>query len=217
MYVYEYSCKHILLLICKTHTSCSIVIMTLSAAKETRVWESPRSDDTLSLTSSSHLYVYICTLQDSYFSSLVLSKLEEVFQEILASSQEKVCEKIDPKTLGNFLRTTLQYSHKPSEIEEAIWEIDEDHDGKICWQEFQAACIRCIFDDQAREPQQMFNYILYTIFSHTTPILIESKLRHLLYLRYGKELAAEKLEKGFGSLGPYDVTLSQFIRGMSKI
>lgn len=133
------------------------------------------------------------------------------------SSQARLHDKIDPETLGNFLRTTLKYSHKPSEIEEAIWEIDEDYDGKICWQEFQTACIRCIFDDQAREPQQMFNYILYAIFSHSTPILIESQLRHLLYLRYGKEQAAGKLEKGFGSHGPYDVTLSQFIRGMSKI
>lgn len=104
-----------------------------------------------------------------------------------------------------------------SEIEEAIWEIDEDHDGKVSWQEFQTACIRCIFDDQAREPQQMFNYILYAIFSQSTPILLESHLRHLLYLRYGKEHAAGKLEKGFGADGPYDVTLSQFIRGMSKI
>lgn len=140
-----------------------------------------------------------------------------MFQEIRATSQAEVSDKIDSKTLGNFLRTTLQYSHKPSEIKEAIWEIDEDHDGKVCWQEFKEACVRCIFDDQAREPQQMFNYILYTIFSHSSPILIESQLRHLLYLRYGKELAIGKLEKGFGSHGPYDVTLSQFIRGMSRI
>lgn len=126
-------------------------------------------------------------------------------------------EKIDQKTLSRFLKSTLKYAHRNSEIDEAIWEIDEDYDGKICWDEFKTACIRCIFDDQAREPQQMFNFILFTIFSGGSPILIESQLKHLLFLRYGKEHASRKLERGFGTQGPYDVTLGQFIRGMNKL
>lgn len=125
-------------------------------------------------------------MQDCYFSSLILSELQAVFDRIRSSSTTTPCpSKIDPTSLHAFLRS-MKYKPKPGEVEEAIWEIDEDHDGKLSWKEFHRACERCISDNQAREPQQVYNYTLFMIFSRSSNILVESELRRLLHLRYGK-------------------------------
>jgi hypothetical protein len=124
--------------------------------------------------------------------------------------------RIGPKALKSFLTTRLHYTPRRDEVEESIWEVDEDHDGQVSWKEFQTACSRCIFDTQGREPQQMFHYIIYAIFSQESDILMETQLKNIMFLRYGKDHAAVNLEKGFGQ-GPYNVSLAQFIRGMSKI
>ena len=125
-------------------------------------------------------------MQDCLFSSLVLSELQTVFDRIRSSSTTTPCpSKIDPKSLSTFLRS-MQYKPKSGEVQEAIWEIDEDHDGKLSWEEFHRACERCISDSQAREPQQVYNYILFVIFSRSSNVLVESELRRLLHLRYGK-------------------------------
>jgi Ca2+-binding EF-hand superfamily protein len=52
-----------------------------------------------------------------------------------------------------------------------VWEIDDDHDGKISWDEFRTAMDRCLNDQHAREPQQVFNVVLFSVFSGGSSVL----------------------------------------------
>ena len=148
-----------------------------------------------------------------YFADLVTSKLDSIFRAIV----EGRTDKFDPDGLTRYLKTHLNYTAKAGEAEEAIWEIDDDHDGKVSWAEFQLAVSRCIHDERAREPQQIFNFVLFAVFSQASPILSKHNLKHLLYLRFGKDVAESKLVQGFGSDGSNAVTLDQFVRGMSLV
>jgi len=47
-----------------------------------------------------------------------------------------------------------------------IWEVDEDHDGKVGWEEFQRAYERCSNDIYGTEPRQLYNVVLFLL--HTT-------------------------------------------------
>ena len=90
-------------------------------------------------------------------------------------------------------------------------------DGKISWDEFSTAMTRCLHDAHAREPQQVFNVVLFSVFSGSDGIVSEQQLKKLLYLRFGTSSIEDKLVAGFGKDGPYCVGFDAFIRGMSLV
>jgi len=90
-------------------------------------------------------------------------------------------------------------------------------DGKISWHEFSTAMTRCLNDAHAREPQQVFNVVLFSVFSGSDGIISEQQLKKLLYLRFGTSSIEDKLVAGFGKDGPYCVGFDAFIRGMSLV
>lgn len=59
-----------------------------------------------------------------------------------------------------------------------IWEVDEDHDEKVGWEEFKRAYERCSNDIHGTEPRQLYNVVLFLL--HTTsavevPAVVEGK------------------------------------------
>ncbi len=148
-----------------------------------------------------------------YLSDLVISKLPAIFEQIAAGRSSS---KFDPEDLRRYLQTHLDHKVPISSTSEAVWEIDDDHDGKISWDEFRTAMVRCLNDQHAREPQQVFNVVLFSVFSGGRGVLSQQSLKGLLHLRFGKELVEDKLAKGFGRGKGSGVHLDDFIRGMSS-
>ena len=151
--------------------------------------------------------------ETQYFSDLILSKLPAIFEGIARHTS-----KFDALDLQRYLKAQFDYTTSVASTSEAVWEIDDDHDGKISWEEFRTATIRCINDMHAREPQQVFNVVLFSVFAEGSGMLTEQSLKQLLFLRFGKASLGDRLEKGFGQRGAIcSVGLDEFIRGMSLL
>ena len=173
------------------------------------------------------------TQETQYFENVVRKRLASIFEAIVRESpsssrpttttttttttRQKPLPKFDPTQLQRYLHTHFNHTASISSTTEAVWEIDDDHDGMISWEEFSTAMLRCLHDAHAREPQQVFNVVLFSVFSEGLGIMPEQQLKKLLYLRFGKARVKEKLVTGFGKEGPYCVGFDAFIRGMSLI
>lgn len=158
--------------------------------------------------------IYMSTPEETrYLSDLVLSQLPAIFGRIAAGGPSS---KFNPEDLQRYLQTHLDHTASIASTTEAVWEIDDDHDGEISWDEFRTAMVRCLQDQHAREPQQVFNVVLFSVFSGGIGVLSQQSLKGLLNLRFGKELAEDKLTKGFGRDKGTGVRLDEFIHGMSS-
>jgi hypothetical protein len=102
----------------------------------------------------------VCSIsQDNYARRGVGKKLKAIFDEM----DSKKDGKIDVNELSSFL-TIRQYPHKRHEAEAMIWEVDEDDDGKVSWEEFERSYHRCVNDRLAmREPRQLHNIVLFAL------------------------------------------------------
>jgi calmodulin len=81
-----------------------------------------------------------------------------------------------------------------------IWEVDEDHDGCVAWEEFQAAYLRCAADRASSEPRQLHNVVLFAL--HAAPgaaRLTAEQATRLTYLQYGREALDAQLAATFGA------------------
>ena len=70
-----------------------------------------------------------------------------------------------------------------------IWEVDEDHDGKVGWEEFQRAYERCSNDIHGTEPRQLYNVVLFLL--HTTSAVTVTEVGE-----EGKSSGARSTSKG---------------------
>eukprot|EP00890_Picochlorum_soloecismus_P003541 jgi/Picsp_1/4188/NSC_01697-R1_hypothetical protein [Paramecium tetraurelia strain d4-2] len=127
--------------------------------------------------------------------------------------------KISEASLFLYLRH-LDYYPDKKEVEEIIWEVDEDHDRKLSWDEFYLSFVRCVKDTEGIEPQQLHNVILFSLFAGSAPILHQSELERLLYLKFGArdQVQEEMLHTAFGSTGgSYTLRMGQFVKGMRRL
>lgn len=124
--------------------------------------------------------------QDAFFLDSVAYHLESIFKLMSGDPEAGRFDnrKISLASLFRYLRH-LDYHPEKKEVEEMIWEVDEDHDGKLSWQEFHSSFVRCVKDTEGIEPQQLHNVILFALFAGSAPILHQSQLKRLLYLKFG--------------------------------
>jgi calmodulin len=93
---------------------------------------------------------------------------------------------------------------KTSEIKEMIWEVDEDIDMSINFQEFVNMYKRCVNDHDYLEPRKLFNLVQFLMFDKDFKgNIIEEQTLDLLIIRYGREDLDEQLEGIFGSEKTY--------------
>lgn len=74
-------------------------------------------------------------------------------------------DKFDKKDVIKIL-TELQFPYTKPEVDQWIWEVDEDLDGCINEYEFTLMYKRCIFDKTWLEPRNLFNltqFLMYDI------------------------------------------------------
>jgi Ca2+-binding EF-hand superfamily protein len=101
----------------------------------------------------------------------------------------------------------LGYDPEPGEVEDMIWEVDDDCDGVIKWQEFKSLYDRVRKDEHGKEPRRMYTIIEFCLFDLDESGCVGlAEVMELFYRRYGTIANLEKTDKtGF-------ITFKQFVK-----
>ena len=112
-----------------------------------------------------------------------------VFEMIDANSMDGI---IDANDLETVLRR-LDYSPEPGEVEDIVWEVDDDRDGGLTWEEFSALYERVRKDQDGKEPHRLFSLIEFLMFDLDADgfVGVEEAVE-LFYRRYGREVLFKK-------------------------
>ncbi|MEW5299884.1 MAG: hypothetical protein WDW38_011607 [Sanguina aurantia] len=123
------------------------------------------------------------------------AELERAFDTI----DNKHDKKIDSEEL-NELFIRLGHKAKRGEVEDMLWEVDEDCDGCISWEEFQNLYTKCRDDKTGYEPRGLFNVVEFIMNDKEGSgfITLEEAMQ-ITYLRYGRALLDTQLEEVFGT------------------
>ncbi|QDZ22294.1 EF-hand domain-containing protein [Chloropicon primus] len=111
------------------------------------------------------------------------------------------------------------YKIKPAEAEEIIWEVDEDCDKMVSWQEFTDMYDRCRKDKTGCEPKRLYFIVEFMIIDKDNggEISVEEAIEDL-YLQHGKEDLDDKLSDMFGDIDVNDpeavLDLEKFVSAM---
>lgn len=94
----------------------------------------------------------------------------------------------------------LKQKVKPKDVEEMIWEVDEDLDECIDWSEFRKMFIRNAIDRTGLEMSKMFNLTQFLIYDHNFNGRVSvDETMNMLYARYGRNRMETKLKELFGN------------------
>jgi len=85
------------------------------------------------------------------------------------------------------------------DIDLMIWEVDDDLDQQVSWDEFLVMYLRCIGDKQGLEPRGLFNLAQFLMYDKefTGKITVEQTLA-ILFVRYGREQLDAEIQEIFG-------------------
>merc|ERR1719181_1327307 len=142
-----------------------------------------------------------------------LESLKRVFKVLDTKKDEKLCWQEISEAL-------IKLGHKTprEQIELWIWEVDDDLDNMVCYDEFLTMYQRCISDQTGFEPRNLFNLVQFLMYDRDFigKISVEQTLQ-ILFVRHGRgELDAE-IQEIFGDQqkGPdgqeLKITFSQFL------
>merc|ERR1712217_278547 len=142
-----------------------------------------------------------------------LAALEKVFKWLDTKKDDKLCWQEMSEAL-----VKLQHKTPKEQIELWIWEVDDDLDNMVAWDEFLIMYQRCISDQTGYEPRNLFNLVQFLMYDKEFHgrISVEQTLQ-ILFVRHGRgELDAEIAEIfGDQQKGPdgqeLKITFSQFL------
>ena len=85
------------------------------------------------------------------------------------------------------------------EIQDMIWEVDENLDGCVDWEEFKLMFYRNITDTTGLEPFQLFNVVQFMMYDRdgSGQVTVDETM-HMLYARYGKKNLESQMKALFG-------------------
>ena len=125
-----------------------------------------------------------------YNESQELENLQRVFQ-ILSNQKPAMSEKDPPRVSPDKLHDALKklaYKCKRQDVEDMIWEVDEDCDGLISWDEFKAMFYRVRHDKSGWEPRRLFNIVEFMMHDKDQSGTIDmDECMEILFRRFGKE------------------------------
>lgn len=96
--------------------------------------------------------------------------------------------------------TNRNVQPKRGEVEDMIWEVDEDCDGMVSWLEFKNMYTRGRDDKTGYEPRGLFNVVEFVMNDKKGAghISLEEAME-IMYLRYGRQMLDSQLEEVFGT------------------
>jgi calmodulin len=105
-----------------------------------------------------------------------------------ATTNDGVITSIDLEVIFN----RLSYAHEDGEIEDILWEVDDDGDGGLTWPEFQRVYerVRSIGEEVvhgAAEPTRMYSLIEFLMFDlGANGSVSVDEATEIFYRRYGR-------------------------------
>ena len=126
------------------------------------------------------------------------SRLEGIRKEISELRSPRIVRKVTPEDVQAMLRR-LEHRASRKEVEEMVWEVDEDLDGALSWQEFRLVFTRNIRDRTGLEPNRVFNLAQFLMYDTDLDgrVSMDDTLP-MLCIRYGKKELESKLKEIFG-------------------
>mmetsp|Transcript_1464 Transcript_1464/g.4989 ORF Transcript_1464/g.4989 Transcript_1464/m.4989 type:complete len:184 (-) Transcript_1464:201-752(-) len=127
-------------------------------------------------------------------------------------------QKIDADEISQVF-ASLGHRCKPQEIHDMIWEVDDDCDKAVSWQEFQAMYHRCRNDKSGYEPRRLFNVVEFLMNDKddSGSVCVEEAMQ-ILYLRFGKGTLDQQLNEIFGTADTNsnrELTLTEFLDSLN--
>jgi len=125
--------------------------------------------------------------------------------------------KIDAQELREIF-SLLRHDTKKAEVEDIIWEVDDDSDKCVSWAEFQAMYHRCRVDRTGYEPRRLFNIVEFMMNDRdgSGSVSVEEAMQ-ILYLRFGKGLLDTVIFKIVESLPLHHLILLCFAQQLEEI
>lgn len=122
------------------------------------------------------------------------AELTDLLQEIESKPNKKVsCN--DVVEMYKFLK----FKVARKDVEEMIWEVDENLDDCVDWNEFKLMFHRNITDKTGLEPNRFFNLVQFLIYdTNGNGFVSVDETMNLLYARYGGPTMVLKLNEIFG-------------------
>ncbi|KAL1512289.1 hypothetical protein AB1Y20_005551 [Prymnesium parvum] len=120
-----------------------------------------------------------------------LENLLRVFDRL----DRKGDKKLDLDELFESLKA-LGYKCKKADVEDMIWEIDEDCDRCVTWEEFKAMFYRVRNDKSGWEPRRLFNVVEFMMHDKDCSGTIDlDECMEILFRRFGKDMLESKVNE----------------------
>jgi len=132
-------------------------------------------------------------------------------------------KKISVADVHCMLRRLEVKVHK-KEVQEMIWEVDDDLDQCLSWTEFRLMFTRNVMDSCGLEPSKMFNLTQFLIYDHNGNGRVSvDETMNMLYARYGRVKMETKLKELFGEnmhetgREGGEISYQEFIKAVEKV
>ncbi|KAJ1627437.1 hypothetical protein T492DRAFT_1024969 [Pavlovales sp. CCMP2436] len=158
-------------------------------------------------------------LRETWSRQKELTNLKRVFGTLDTDRDGQVSEKELHAAL-----VRIGYRPKPGEVANMIWEVDENCDGQVGWEEFQATFHRYISDQTGLEPRELFQVVEFMMHDvDQSGTISQDELMEILFARFGKDQLAEKTKAFFpktadgGVEGEQAISFAEFRQFMDTI
>ena len=124
--------------------------------------------------------------------------------------------KIEFKELHSML-VKLEYKCNRQEVEDMIWEVDENGDKAVDWEEFTLMFARARADTTGYEPRKLYNIVEFMMHDKDGGGTIDmDECMEILYRRCGMEDLEKRTNAYFKpSEGNTEITLTEYLEGMA--
>jgi len=114
----------------------------------------------------------------------------------------------------------LGHKVKKLDIEDMIWEVDEDCDKAVSWKEFEQMFHRVRSDTTGYEPRRLFNVVEFMMNDkdESGTVSMEEAM-NVLYMRNGKDMLDEQVKEIFGEVDIDDdkqLSLTEFLTSLQE-
>eukprot|EP00946_MAST-07B_sp_MAST-7B-sp1_P001848 g1848.t1 len=146
-------------------------------------------------------------------------KIDELRKRILDYDNSPT-SKIHTADLNEAMRLLGRKCTK-KEIEDMVWEVDENLDGCVDWEEFKLMFQRNITDTTGLEPFQLFNVVQFMMYDkdNSGKVTVDETM-HMLYARYGKARLESQMKALFGEDlktedGDGELSFNEYLKAVS--
>lgn len=156
------------------------------------------------------------TLTSAQNSSFNLSQVElDALKRVFSYIDSKKDRRLDAQEIGDVLEKLLEKGMESSKttpldpeleamlskksLDMMVWEVDEDLDGVVSWDEFLSMYLRCVGDKTGLEPRTLFNLVQFLMYDRDFggSISVEQTLQ-ILFVRWGRERLDAEIAEIFG-------------------